>query len=300
MHSSMPVDQRSLRPEAHAGNALLSHAQRQEIERRCAGGLIAERRRRRHRQIALNVLGVIIFLFVWEVTPRVIPDLNLLMFPPPSGVIETFITMVSSGELLIHIGYSLMRAALGFIVGAVLGILCGVLTGRMEAFRHLSDPVLQGMRAIPAIAFVPLAVAWFGLGEGAKIFLIAWGTFFPVWINTLVGVREIPSVFLRSAQSLGANERQILTHVVLPAALPFVIAGLRLATATALVVLVAAELVGASFGLGYLISFSHLVFRIDMMFVGLLTLGVVGFIVDRAFLFVIQRMFPWYQGEARR
>lgn len=306
MHSSMQAERimpgSASQPVETATviNAALTTGEREAIEARFAGGLVAERRRRRYHQIGLNVLGVVAFVAVWEVLPRLIPGLNLLMFPPPSGVIDAFIALTTSGELLMHVAYSMMRAASGLVVGAGLGVVVGLLTGRIDAFRHLSDPVLQGMRAIPAIAFVPLAVAWFGLGEGAKIFLIAWGTFFPVWINTLIGVREIPSVFLRSAMSLGASQRQVLTRVILPGALPFVIAGLRLATATALVVLVAAELVGATYGLGYLISFSHLVFRIDMMFVGLLSLGAVGFVVDRAFLQIIQRLFPWYQGEARR
>lgn len=285
---------------AEPRNGELTAAERGAIEQRFSTGLAAVRRRSRRGRIALNVLGLVIFLAVWEAVPRLIPDLNTLMFPPPSGVVGAFAALVGSGEIFVHMGYSLMRAAGGFAIGASLGVLLGVLTGRLDVLRHLSDPVLQGMRAIPAIAFVPLAVAWFGLGEGAKIFLIAWGSFFPVWINTLVGVREVPGVFIRSAESMGAGPTTIMLRVVLPAALPFIAAGLRLATATALVVLVAAELVGASHGLGYLISFSHLVFRIDMMFVGLLSLGIVGFTADRIFVFVIHRLFPWYQAEARR
>jgi ABC-type nitrate/sulfonate/bicarbonate transport system permease component len=134
----------------------------------------------------------------------------------------------------------------------------------------------------------------------SKVALISWGTFFPVWLNTFIGVRDVPNVLLRSAASLGCRGRDAMFHVVLPSALPFILAGLRQATATAFVMLVAAELVGASSGLGFLISFSHLVFRVDMMFVGLMALGALGFTADRIFVALLPRIFPWYGGDARR
>jgi len=252
------------------------------------------------RQIALNVLGVIIFLVLWELSPYLVPGLDDLLFPPPSDVVVIVRDMILSGELLKHTYVSVLRAIAGFIAGSVLGVLLGVLMGRLESLNHLLDPVLQAFRSIPAIAFVPLAIIWFGLGEASKVFLIAFGAFFPVWINTMVGVKSIPVIYARSAASLGARPDQIMFRVVLPAATPFIIAGLRLATAVALVVLVAAELVGASSGLGYLISYSHLVFRVDIMFVGLITLGVLGFLTDRLFLLVMSRLFPWYGIESGR
>ena len=287
-------------PALPSRNEVLTSPEREAIESAFAGKRVSSGRNARLRRIAWNVIGVIIFLLLWEAVPRLIPKLNLLMFPPPSGVVEALIDLVTSGAIFVHMGYSFMRALGGFAIGSTLGVIVGIITGRLGILQHLSDPVLHGLRAIPAIAFVPLSIAWFGLGETAKIFLIAWGTFFPVWVNTMIGVREIPVVYIRSALSMGASPWSIMTRVVLPAALPFIIAGLRLATSIALVSLVAAELVGSSEGLGYLISFSHLVFRIDMMFVGLLALGVLGFTMDRLFLFIVHRCFPWYQGEGRR
>lgn len=251
-------------------------------------------------QMTMNVCGVILFLLLWEIAPRVVPGINLAMFPPPSHVVGTFIDMVSSGELLMHMLASLQRAALGFLIGGLLGIVIGLLTGQLTMFRNLCDPVLQGLRSIPGIAFVPLAIVWFGLGEASKVALIAWGTFFPVWLNTYIGVRDVPNVLLRSAASLGCSGSSVMYRVVMPSAMPFILAGLRQATATAFVMLVAAELVGASSGLGFLISFSHLVFRVDMMFVGLIALGALGFAADRIFVALLPRIFPWYGGESRR
>ena len=271
----------------------------EKIEESFRFDLQRRRRRRRVQRLMLNVAGVILFLIIWEVAPRVVPGVNLQMFPPPSGVVGTLWDLVASGELAGHAWSSLKRAVSGFVLGSTAGILVGLLTGRLMIMRDLSDPVLHSLRSIPSIAFVPLAIVWFGLGETPKIALITWGTFFPVWVNTFIGVRDVPNIYVRSAASLGASPTGVMLQVVLPAALPFVIAGLRQATAVAFVILVAAELVGASSGLGYLISFSHLVFRVDMMFVGLMALGALGFLADTLFAAALDRIFPWYGAEAR-
>ena len=269
------------------------------IEERFRRDLVRSRRHRRIRRLLLNVAGVILFLVVWEIAPRVVPGVNLQMFPPPSGVVGTLWDLVASGELAGHAWSSLKRAIFGFVLGSSAGVFVGLLTGRLVLLRDLSDPVLHSLRSIPSIAFVPLAIVWFGLGETPKVALITWGTFFPVWVNTFIGVRDVPSIYVRSAASLGASPTGIMLQVVLPAALPFIIAGLRQATAVAFVILVAAELVGASSGLGYLISFSHLVFRVDMMFVGLMALGALGFLADALFAAALDKIFPWYGAEAR-
>lgn len=246
------------------------------------------------RQIVLNVIGVTIFLAIWEILPRSITGLNLLLFPPPSGIVDAMRDLLSSGQLLMDALASIGRALGGFAVGGVLGILVGLLTATVAPLRFMSDPVLHGFRSIPAIALVPLAVVWFGIGEMSKIALITWGTFFPVWINTYLGARDVNRAFIRSAQSLGVGKTSLLTRVILPGALPLILAGLRQSLAIALVVMVAAELVGASVGLGQLIASAQQIFRIDYMFVGLLALGAIGFALDRLFVFLVHRMFPWY------
>ncbi len=279
----------------------MNSAERTTIEQSFLASRARDGRRARWRQLALGLVGVLLFLAVWEVLPRVMPGVNVKMFPPPSDTVRELYAMVlGTGEIWPHIGASLRRALLGFVLGASLGVLIGVVTGRSATLRHLSDPLLHGFRAIPSIAIVPLAIVWFGLGDLSKVMLIAWGTFFPVWVNTFIGMRDLPPIYLRSAASLGASNMQQLFLVGLPAALPFVFAGLRQATAVAFVVLVAAELVGAEQGLGYLISFAHLVFRVDIMFVGLIALGAIGFAADQLFAGLLHKLFPWYGGESRR
>jgi NitT/TauT family transport system permease protein/sulfonate transport system permease protein len=226
--------------------------------------------------------------------PRLIPSVNLLMFPPPSGVIDALRDLVGSGELAEHAIVSVMRALSGFAIGGSGGIVIGLLTARVLPLRYLSDPVLHGLRSVPGIALVPLAIIWFGIGETSKIALITWGAFFPVWINSFLGARDVSTVLVRSAESLGCRGGRMLFRVVLPAALPLILAGLRQSLTVALIVMVAAELIGARNGLGQLISSSHQLFRVDYMFVGLLTLGAVGFSLDRVFAILLTWLFPWY------
>ena len=245
--------------------------------------------------ISLNVLGILLFLVVWELLPRLVPNVNILMFPPPSIVVDALGPLLISGELVSNILISLQRALAGFLLAALFGISAGVLTARLNFIQHVTDPVLQGFRSIPVIALVPLSVIWFGIGEGSKIALITWGAFFPVWIATFIGVRDVNSIYLRSAASLGANKLQTMFFVILPAALPLILAGLRQALAIALIVLVAAEIAGAKGGVAYMVAISHQLFRVDIMLVGLATLGALGFILDRIFTFISQKLFPWYK-----
>ena len=247
---------------------------------------------------ALGIVGTTAFFLAWEGIVR-LELINSAFLPAPSFVASTAYDLIISGELVRHLAASIWRAILGFSFGSIIGILLGIATALLPAFRHMSDPLLQMFRAIPSIAFVPLAVFWFGIGETSKVFLIVWGVFFPVWVNTFLGVRDVNPLILRAAATLGANGWRLLWNVVLPSALPLILAGLRISLAVSLVLLVAAELSGAISGVGYFIQMSAQVFRVDQMFVGLLTLGVMGFCADLIFVRVVQHLFPWYGAESR-
>ena len=247
-------------------------------------------------RLALNAAGVLLFIAAWEAIPRWSNWVNEVLFPPPSQVIEAFWPMVWSGEIGRNIVVSLRRAATGFGLAFVLGIAAGLLTARIRGFQYLLEPLLHGFRAIPTIALVPLCILWFGIGETAKFVLVTWGAFFPIWITTHIGVRDVHIVYLRSAACLGAGRLATLFLVVLPAALPFILSGLRQAIAVSLIVLVAAELSGASAGIAYMMSQGHQLFRVDIMFIGLALLGALGFLADRAFVALAGWLFPWYDG----
>jgi ABC-type nitrate/sulfonate/bicarbonate transport system permease component len=267
-----------------------------EIERQFAAKLRLERRRNSLLHGLLNVAGVAIFLILWEIVPQLLLGMNIQMFPPPSVVIETAWPMIISGELLENIAVSVGRALAGFVIASFSAILIGVAMARLRIMCQLSEPILHGFRSIPVIALVPLAVLWFGIGETSKIALIVCGAFFPVWINTFIGVRDVHPIYLRSAACLGAPRLQRLLLVILPAALPMILAGLRQAIAVSLIVLVAAELSGATRGVAHMMSLGYQLFKVDVMFIGLFVLGALGFVTDRLFVWATIRLFPWYIG----
>lgn len=243
-----------------------------------------------------GLLGTSVFFLAWEALSRS-GLVNGVMLPAPSMILASAWELLASGELLRHLGASLLRAAAGFAAGAVLAIALGTAMARLPLLHGAVNPLVQMFRAVPSLAFVPLAIFWFGIGETSKIFLVAWGVFFPVWVNTYLGVRDASPLLGRAAASLGARGWRNVVFVVLPGALPFIIAGLRVGLSVALVVLVAAELAGAAYGVGYLIQMSQQVFRVDHMFVGLAVLGLMGFGADLLFERAVRALLPWYGVE---
>lgn len=241
--------------------------------------------------------GTLAFFGAWEALSRS-GLVNDVMLPAPSTIAQSGWSLLVTGELVRHFSASLLRAVVGFASGAVLAILLGVAMAQLPLLHATINPLVQMFRAVPSLAFVPLAIFWFGIGESSKIFLIAWGVFFPVWVNTYLGVRDANPLLERAAASLGARGWRSFVFVVIPSALPFIIAGLRISLSVALVLLVAAELTGAAFGVGYLIQMSQQVFRVDQMFVGLIVLGAMGFTADLAFERTIRKLLPWYGRES--
>ncbi|MFT0858870.1 ABC transporter permease [Ancylobacter sp. G4_0304] len=269
-------------------------AHRVELETAFLDGRHRARRRLFFVRAGLNLCGVALFLLAWESVPWLFPSINRVLFPTPSVVFATFWPMLISGEIPTNISVSVRRAATGFLLATVLGIAAGVFTARSRLTEYLTEPLLHGFRSVPVIALVPLSVLWFGIGEGAKVALVATGAFFPIWIATFIGVRDVNLVYLRSAACLGAGRLATMFLVVLPAALPLILAGLRQAMAISLIVLVAAELSGATSGVAYMMSMGHQLFRVDIMFIGLMLLGTLGFAFDRLFVWLTRRLFPWY------
>ena len=290
-----------------AAQANTPHAPVPQADGQASRASVAERfqreharreRARRRQRLLLNLAGIALFLLAWEAIPHVFTWMNPALFPPPSRVLQAALPMIQSGELASHIAASLTRATAGFGIALVLGVTAGFLTARIDFLHHLSEPVLHGFRSVPSLAVVPLAVLWFGIGELPKIALIAWGAFFPIWITTFIGVRDTNIVYLRSAAALGAGRLRTLFLVILPAALPFILAGVRQAIAVSLIVLVAAELSGSTRGIAYMMSLGHQLFQVEIMFIGLVLLGAFGFLADRLFVWTARRLFPWYQSAS--
>lgn len=208
--------------------------------------------------------------------------------------------MARSGELLRDIQASLWRALIGFCLGSVIAIFVGLLTGRIKLFSNYLSPLIQLLRPLPPVAIIPLVIVWFGIGEVSKIFSISFAVFFPVWINTHVGVRDIPKTFLWSAHTLKIRGLAILWKVIFPAALPFIVAGLRTGISIAFIMVFVSELAGASSGIGYQIYSSQLAYRMDRMIAALVLLGLFGALADIGLLAIIRLVFPWLKLSGQK
>lgn len=237
-------------------------------------------------------LPIIFSLAIWELISRsgfVSPGL----FPPPSKVAVALWGMITAGTLFSDLRDSLWRILAGLFIGSAIGVVFGLLTGRIKFFATALSPIIQMLRPLPPVAIIPLVIVWFGIDDGAKIFSIAFAVFFPVWINTHLGAHQVPRAFLWGAKLLTKSSAKVFREVVFPAALPFTIAGIRTGIAVAFIMVFVSELAGASSGLGYRISITHLAYRIDEMIAALMVLGALGAIADQLFVLGTRKLFPW-------
>jgi ABC-type nitrate/sulfonate/bicarbonate transport system permease component len=215
-------------------------------------------------------------------------------FPGPLLVLATGEEMVASGELFEHISISLERILTGFLIGSAIAAPVGLLMGSVPLARAILDPYAQFFRFVPSLAWLTPVVLWFGIGEISKILIIIYTTMFIVLINTMVGVAHIAPNKLRAAACLGATPLQSFVHVTLPATLPFILTGMRLAMGNSFATVVAAEMIAADSGLGYLIFNSRLWMATDKIFIGIVCLGALGLITDRFFRYLVVRFAHQY------
>ncbi len=224
-------------------------------------------------------------------------SIHPLILPKLQSVVRDFFLYVGNGELLTHLAVSLRRCLIGLTGGAFLGIALGVLLGWNRCLEDIFDIGVNFTRAIPKTALAPLFIVWFGFEELPKVLLIGLTTFFYTLIPTMEGVKNVDRLYLKSARSLGAGDLQILVSVVIPAALPAMYAGVRLAAATALVILVFVEILCGNSGLGYLLEMSRASLNTSTMYMTLLVLGVLGFLLD----WLVRRsetwLMPWQKGR---
>ncbi|MEU8777683.1 ABC transporter permease subunit [Streptomyces sp. NPDC048606] len=215
------------------------------------------------------------------------------LLPTPAATAAALVDGARSGVLASDLGASLTRAGQGFAIGAVAGSALGFATGYLPRLSAAVTPVVSFLRPIPAIALVPLATAWFGIGENAKRLLIAYAVLLAVWLYVHDGVSRVPVSHLRAARSLGAPLHRRFTEVLLPAATPALLAALRYGASVALLALVAAELGGADSGLAYRLQVDGQFLRVDRMFAGLLVLGLLGVAVDALLAGIGRRLTHW-------
>ncbi|WP_319428951.1 ABC transporter permease [Mycobacterium sp. RTGN5] len=243
-----------------------------------------------------TALGLGLAVAVWSIVAAtdVFPR---ALFPTVAAIARAGWSLWASGDLSADILHSLQRAVAGFVLGTVLGFGLAVLTSVTSAGRRLLQPVLRLFAPIPTIGLVPLAILWFGLGESSKVSVIALGVFVPVWISSHAGLSSTPEDFLKAARCLGANRWLTLYRIVIPEAVPDVVAGLRVGAAMAFVVIVVAEMTGTTNGLGFRIYQAQLFSQADQLIFCLVVLGVLGAVSDQLIARLTAPLIAWSVEE---
>lgn len=244
---------------------------------------------------AAKAYPLVLVAAVWEL----IAQLRLfdpLFLPRFTGTMAALYTgLFQTGFLITDLFASLTRACIGFVVGGSVGIVLGTLMGRFRPVRQFMDPIVSFLFPMPKMALFPLLMVLLGLGESSKIVVVAISAFFPVAVNTYTGIRNVDKFLIWNALSKGANERQLLTRVLLPAAMPFVFAGARVAASLSFLITVTVEMLQSNNGLGYRIMFSRSIYEPETMFAALLLVAVLGFSVDRLVRMVGRRLLVWQE-----
>ena len=233
----------------------------------------------------------------WEIAVRAGYASGRLM-PPPSRLFATAAALIHSGELQTHILATLTRVLLGFVIGAALGTAFGLLTGASGLARRLIDPSIQGLRSVPSLAWVPLFILWMGIFETSKVALIAVGVFFPVYLGVLTAIQSVDRKLIEVGRVFGLSPAGIALRITWPAVLPVWIASLRSGLGLGFMFLVAAELMGASEGLGYLLTDGQQMGRADTILVAMITFALLGKAAD-AILVAVSLPFLRWQDTAR-
>jgi len=244
-------------------------------------------------------------LAVWQVCAQ-LGFVRRNVLPAPTDVALVWYDLITgatdaatrySGTWLNHAAASIWRVLAGFAWGVALGTLAGLLIGLSRIMERVLDPSIQVLRNIPVTAWVPLSLVFFGIGNAPAVFLIGLGAFFPAAVNTTHGVRQINTTLIKAARMMGANERELLVRVILPAALPSIMTGVRLSMGIAWVLVVVAEILAVRSGLGYLLNDAYLFYRNDVVIAAMLSIGVLGFISDRLVILVRDYLLEWNRLE---
>ncbi|MEC0695864.1 ABC transporter permease [Bacillus atrophaeus] len=270
-----------------------------------AGSLQKTNVSQKRKDTAKNVYGWVkglvlpfVIIAVWQIAGS-LEIVSVTVLPTPLVILLTFKDLIVSGELFVHLKISVYRAAAGFLSGAGLGLFIGLLVGFSRKTEHYIDPSLQMLRTVPHLAVTPLFILWFGFDETSKILLIALGAFFPVYINTFLGIRGVDSKLFDVAKVLEFPWYRQMTKLILPAALPSILLGIRLSLGIAWLGLVVAELMGSSEGIGYMIMDARQFSQTNKVFVGIIIFAVVGKLTDSFVRFLERKLLKWrnsYQG----
>ncbi|MCT1619174.1 ABC transporter permease [Janibacter hoylei] len=238
--------------------------------------------------------AVVLFLLLWEYgTQYLLEPTRRVFLPPLHVVLEALWDLVRTGQLQEHLQASLTRSVIGFGLAVVAGVVLGIAVAWYEGLREFLTPLLELFRNTAALALLPVFTLLLGIGELSKVSIVAFAAFFPVLLNTVAGVRTVDPLLVRAARTLGLSNLQLFVRVVLPSAVPTIFTGVRMAGTASILVLIAAEMVGAKAGLGYLIVNAQSSFQIPQMYAGILTVSIFGLVVNTALVRLERHFSGW-------
>lgn len=241
--------------------------------------------------------GIIITLLLWETAPR-LGWVDVTYITPPTEVFQSLAALLFSGDLATHTLSSLKRVLAGLALAVVLGIGLGIFIGLFKRIEYALDYLFQTFRQMSAFALFPIFILFFGIGELSKTIIVFWASLWPVLLNTINSVKGVDQLFIDSAKSMGATKRYIFFKVILPASAPGIFTGIRLGGSYAIMALVAAEMIGAQSGLGYLVLYSQETFKIDDMYAAIIGLALLGLALNWILGFIEERMTNWKQKSS--
>ena len=264
----------------------------------------------RWREFGIGLVAPAVVIALWQAVAS-LGWVNPQVLPSPIAVVERWVAYLLpaqpyaegsrlawyfSGELIIDSLGSMYRVLLGFVIGAGLALPMGLAMGASARVYAWFNPLFQLLRPIPPIAYIPLSILWFGLGNPPAVFLIALGAFFPVLMNTIAGVRQVDGIYLRAARNLGASQRTMFLRVILPAAVPYILAGVRIGIGTAFIVVIVSEMIAVNNGLGFRILEAREYFWSDKIIAGMITIGLWGLAIDVGMNRLNNHLLRWHRG----
>jgi len=237
----------------------------------------------------------IILLLMWQIAASA-GWLSTRVAPSPAAVLEAGWTLVQTGELFRHLWASFVRALTGFLIGGIIGLAFGLLNGGFGIFERLFDTSIQMIRNVPHLAMIPLVILWFGIDEGGKLFLVALGTLFPIYLNTFHGIRSVDAGLVEMGRSYGLSNWQLFRQVILPGAMPSILVGVRYALGFMWLTLIVAETISATSGIGYMAMTAREFMQTDIVVLAILLYAVLGKLADTAARWLERRLLRWNTG----
>ncbi|MBI3090734.1 MAG: ABC transporter permease [Candidatus Tectomicrobia bacterium] len=248
-----------------------------------------------------GLLVILFFFALWEFLSRQ-GIIYTAYFPPVTTIVEAFVreTFLGDRELVTHVGFTLYRAFAGYLFGILIGTSLGTVTGIWRSLYQTLEPTIEILRPMPSVAIIPIAILFMGMGSRLNIFIIAWAATWPIFVNTLDGVRGVDLTLVNTARTFQLPRRAIIRKVMIPSALPYIISGYRISLGTALVVVVVTEMVVSGSGLGFYIMNTSQSFRIPEMFAGMLMIAIVGYLLNTLFVRLDNHFMAWHKRLTKK